>query len=257
MAGANLAGICAEFGTDAKARIKSCEFHFKEQRNKKAQRLDGQDAGEFKRLCDNLLTATTCAGFEAAERDLIQFVDEEPKRGFLKTWITWWCTRRGFIFRAFAPANAPQMNQAEVIHASWANRNECQLSLLDACHNDTKDSLLLEVELKGLKCGLTSTGRGPSFLSHQRERHQREVARAKRHGAELFHSTDSEDDGYTIDPMSKHRPRSRKKKCKRLTLSTGQTLQYESDQQPQPSRHSRVIQSRQVSLPHQRHLSNK
>ena len=34
MAGANLAGICNVFGNVAKTRIKSCEFDFKDHRNK-------------------------------------------------------------------------------------------------------------------------------------------------------------------------------------------------------------------------------
>lgn len=42
MAGANLAGICNVFDQSARSRIKSCEFHFNDQRNKKAQRLDNK-----------------------------------------------------------------------------------------------------------------------------------------------------------------------------------------------------------------------
>lgn len=55
MAGANLAGIVNVFGVDAKKRIKSCEFHFKDLRNKKAQRLETDSAKVFKTLCDELL----------------------------------------------------------------------------------------------------------------------------------------------------------------------------------------------------------
>jgi hypothetical protein len=34
------------------------------------------------------------------------------------------------------------MNQAEVIHTSWANRDRKNLSLLDVAHMDTRDSTL-------------------------------------------------------------------------------------------------------------------
>ena len=53
MAGANLAGISKVFGDSA--CIKTCEFHFKDCRDKKAKTLDADSAQEFKSLCDNLL----------------------------------------------------------------------------------------------------------------------------------------------------------------------------------------------------------
>lgn len=147
MAGANLAGIVNVFGVDAKKRIKSCEFHFKDLRNKKAQRLDIDSAKEFKTLCDELLRSTTVAAYEAAKRQLDTFIAADSDRDFLTTWISWWHERRGFIFHAFAPTNAPKMNQAVVVHAGWANRDRPNMSLLDACHADVRDSLLVEMEL--------------------------------------------------------------------------------------------------------------
>ena len=72
------------------------------------------------------------------------FVQEKPfEREFLLSWIKWWNGRREFIFNAFTPAG-PRMNQAEVVHASWAHRDKSNLSLLDAARMDTRDSLLLE-----------------------------------------------------------------------------------------------------------------
>lgn len=53
MVGANFAGISKVFGDEAE--IKSCEFHFKDHRNKKAQKLNSKSNGEFKQLCDRLL----------------------------------------------------------------------------------------------------------------------------------------------------------------------------------------------------------
>ena len=57
---------------------------------------------------------------------------------FLKSWLAWWHDRRGFIFRAFAPSQAPHMNQAEVVHAGWVHRDQPDLSLLDACQADVR-----------------------------------------------------------------------------------------------------------------------
>ena len=56
------------------------------------------------------------------------------------------------------------MNQAEVAHAAWANRNETGLSLQQAAEFDTKDSLILEVELKNYEHSANSNGRGPSLV---------------------------------------------------------------------------------------------
>jgi hypothetical protein len=57
MAGANMAGISKVYGDSS--RIKSCEFHFKDHRNKKTKKLDSDSAVKFKALCDDLLHSTT------------------------------------------------------------------------------------------------------------------------------------------------------------------------------------------------------
>ena len=115
MAGANLAGISKIFGDDAE--IKSCEFHYKDHRNKKAQKLDSKSNDEFKQLCDRLLLCTTVAGYQAAKSDMDSLIAADDGRAFLKDWVSWWHEHRGFIFRTFTNPIAPQMNQAEVIHA--------------------------------------------------------------------------------------------------------------------------------------------
>ena len=66
MAEANFAAITKVFGDEATPRMKSCEFHFKDQRNKKAQRLDNESSDRFKELCDTLLKSATEAGYNKA-----------------------------------------------------------------------------------------------------------------------------------------------------------------------------------------------
>lgn len=56
MAGVNVAGISKVFGDEAK--LKSCELHFKDRRNKKGQKLESESSDEFKQLCDRLLLDT-------------------------------------------------------------------------------------------------------------------------------------------------------------------------------------------------------
>ena len=52
---------------------------------------------------------------------------------------------------AFSPKCGPKMNQAEVVHAGWANRDNRNLFLLDLAQIDVKDSLLLKAELKAIE----------------------------------------------------------------------------------------------------------
>ena len=215
MAGANLAGISKVFGDDAE--IKSCEFHFKDHRNKKAQKLDSESSDEFKQLCDRLLLCTTVAGYQAAKSDMDLFIGADDSRAFLTSWVLWWHERRGFIFRAFTNPSAPQMNQAEVIHAGWAHRDRQNLSLLDACQADTRDALLLDVETKAYLTGATPGGKGPSFADRARKQHEAEVRRAQSTGKEMFSSPD----GLLIDAGSSHKPPSRKNKA---TKSKGPAL---------------------------------
>ena len=69
----------------------------------------------------------------------------------------------GYIFRAFAPKDAPQVNQAEVIHVGWAHRDRSKLSMLDACQADVRDSLVLDVTLKNFQHVSTRGGVWPFF----------------------------------------------------------------------------------------------
>lgn len=52
------------------------------------------------------------------------------------------------------------MNQAEVIHAGWAHRDPTNLSLLEACQADVRDSTILDVELKAYAEGVATGGGG-------------------------------------------------------------------------------------------------
>ena len=75
MAGANLAGISKVFGDSA--CIKTCEFHFKDCRNKKAKTLNADSAQEFKSLCDNLLYSTTTVAYDSAKKEMDKFVKDK------------------------------------------------------------------------------------------------------------------------------------------------------------------------------------
>lgn len=69
MVGANFAGISKVFGDEAE--IKSCEFHFKDHRNKKAQKLNSKSNGEFKQLCVRLLPSLIWTSMSPSIYELI------------------------------------------------------------------------------------------------------------------------------------------------------------------------------------------
>jgi len=99
------------------------------------------------------------------------------------------------------------MNQAEVVHASWTHRDPPNMSLLDVCMADVRDTVIFETELEGIKNGTCKAGtRGPSYAELQKRRHDREVKKAKRAGKEMLKNTD----GHLIDPKSSYQPKSRK-----------------------------------------------
>ena len=50
------------------------------------------------------------------------------------------------------------MNQAVVIHAGWAYRDSPNLSVLDVCHVDVRDTLVLTKELESYKGGNPAPG---------------------------------------------------------------------------------------------------
>jgi hypothetical protein len=209
MAGANMAGLINVFGEDCKQRIKSCEFHFKDHRNKMSKKLDSESSEIFKSICNSLLESTTSSAYDEAKSNMDDFINEKKERAFLTSWISWWNDRRGFIFRAFAPKQAPQMNQAEVIHAGWAHRDLPNLSLLDGCQADVRDAVTLDVEIEAYERGTASGGTGPSHSDRQRKKHNEQLKRAKKLGKDMFPKNKGED-GRKIDPKSAHRPQ---KKC--------------------------------------------
>ena len=102
------------------------------------------------------------------------------------------------------------MNQAEVIHAGWVHRDCSNLSLLDACQADTRDSLLLDVEVKIYQSSSASDGSGPSFADRRRRRRPSQINKVRSIGKEMF-ADNNEKNGLLIDPQSSHRSNGRKR----------------------------------------------
>ena len=76
MAGANLVAIHNVFGAEALKRVKTCEFPFKQNRNKMATLFDAEHAAVFKEKCEALLLAETVDGYSSALHELQMFIEE-------------------------------------------------------------------------------------------------------------------------------------------------------------------------------------
>jgi predicted nucleic acid-binding Zn finger protein len=186
MAGSNIEGLKRVFGSDVVGRIKSCEFHFKECRNRQSRKLGDEDRSNFKRLCNRLLQAPSPVSYTKAKEDLESFIAECPERIRLSTWLDWWHKRRAFVFPAFVSVSGgPKMNLAEVIHASWVKRDQGNMSLLDAAQADARDNVQLEVEYKAFCAGDSRGGTGPSLQDKALQKTSNEVRRAHALGQEL------------------------------------------------------------------------
>ena len=124
-------------------KLKTCEFHFKECRNRQARKLNKHDRRNFKDLCNGLLEAVSPTAYEKSKEDLENFVAESEERKYLQSWIEWWHKRRNYIFRAFVQFDsAPKLNHAELIHASWVKRDRMNMPLLDAAYADSRDKMV-------------------------------------------------------------------------------------------------------------------
>ena len=67
------------FGEEALQRMKNCEFHFKQNRNRMAQKLSSDEGSEeFKTLCDGLLMANIRETYDAAKDSIYQFINAKP-----------------------------------------------------------------------------------------------------------------------------------------------------------------------------------
>ena len=109
------------------------------------------------------------------------------------------------------------MNQAEVIHAGWAHRDSPNLSLLDVCHADVRDTVIVDKELETYQAGIPSLGKGPSFAECRRRQHVRQLEKAKRIGQEMFEDSEN---GRFIDPSSSCQPpKTKKRKGKKAASS--------------------------------------
>lgn len=128
----------------------------------------------------------TIEAYQAAYSDISKFINAKEERKCLQSWLNWWHDRRQYIFRAFTTVSAPRSNLAEVVHASWTNRDSTGLSLLESTEFDTRDSLILETQITQLMTSSKGHGDGPSMVALAERKQVQEIESATRKGLDLL-----------------------------------------------------------------------
>ncbi|KAK3711266.1 hypothetical protein QZH41_007880 [Actinostola sp. cb2023] len=176
--GGNWNAVRDVFGEDALARCKSCDFHFKDCRNRHRNKLTSEEEKKmFTNMTDKLLYSASTAAYNQVLEDLMAFLST-PERKHLKCWIEWWHVRRHHVFRAWCPRGAPSTNLAEIGHSKWAKQGSENLDLVTAAKEDVAESILQEKAVEQFKLGVYSGGSGPSLA-------QREEKTAREQGVSL------------------------------------------------------------------------
>ena len=189
MGGANRKGRVNVFGSSFTEKMKSCEFHYKNCRNRHRQQLQTtEERVRFTAITDSMLESYTQEAYFNCMEDMNGFIEEKSEsRSFLKAWIEWWDRRRELIFPAFCnDINAPRSNLAEVVHSSWERRNQRNLSLHDAAAFDVKESFQLDVELEEFEKGGFKGGSGPGAAERHSSNIKRSVSRAEKVAEQIF-----------------------------------------------------------------------
>ena len=157
--GANYAAIRAVYGEDfCNNCVKGCQWHFKNDVNKKANDVNPEYRDLFKSTCMKLCHVTTVAKYTVLKSKLDEIAKMSPR---ITKWIDWWHERRSHIFGPFWYPGLPGVNLAEQGNSSWKRKKP--LRLVHAAKNDTATMILQEEELYDFTHNLcTSSGRGPS-----------------------------------------------------------------------------------------------
>ena len=96
--------------------IRGCQFHFKQQVQKKKHEVPQEHQEEFIKICNELCIITIVAKYEILKGKLEEMACCTPS---LWTWINWWDVRRVCIFGPFRHAGLPRCNLSKQGNKSW------------------------------------------------------------------------------------------------------------------------------------------
>lgn len=210
--GGNWNAIRDVFGENALARCKSCDFHFKDCRNRHRNKLTSEEEKEmFTSFTDKLLYSASTAAYNSALEDLMVFVSTNERK-HLKFWVEWWHTRRYHIFRAWCPKGAPSTNLAEIGHSRWSKQGSENLDLVTAAKEDVAESILQQQAVQQFQKGTYCVGNGPSLIQRKEKSCRDQVKAAHEYGQTFIDNSDIAGKevqrnafGVFTDPTSSHR----------------------------------------------------
>ena len=256
--GAIQKGLVDFYGNEVKARLKACDFHFYQDRNRYARFCTSSAAKHrFKLLTERWKSAVTPAHYKKGLEELYQFIQEKPeKRGPIKGFLKFWDSKKVRFASCYKPLfNAPGASKGETVNALAVNAGCKSLALVDAVLQDVASSILLKKEYERQQHELPTVGRGPTAAELNAREEQSQAARAERGASSILELENMTDatlehietreeaiERYTVDPRSSHRSDKRTKKTRVVDSGTS------SDDEPVPKRSKKQINSRAVPL---------
>ena len=118
--GAIQKGLVDFYGNEVKARLKACDFHFYQDRNRYARFCTSSAAKHrFKLLTERWKSAVTPAHYKKGLEELYQFIQEKPeKRGPIKGFLKFWDSKKVRFASCYKPLfNAPGASKGETVNA--------------------------------------------------------------------------------------------------------------------------------------------
>ena len=137
--GAIQKGLVDFYGPQIKERLKACDFHFYQDRNRYAKFCTSALAKErFKKLTEKWKSAITPAHYVKALSDLNDFIEEKPaKRGPIKGFVKFWDNKKVRFASCYRPLfNAPGASKGETVNAMTVNTDGKSMALVDAVLQD-------------------------------------------------------------------------------------------------------------------------
>ncbi len=209
-AGANFNAIEEVYGKEARKRVYTCQWHFKNCRNRQEPLLDKDDRDDFIDLTNTLCMTTSANIWTDTYNKLMQIATRNPA---IKGWLQWWYSRRGHVFPAYRPIDVPLSNLAEVGHSSLGySRKETHMSLIEAARDDVAQTILLEEEISAFYSGDGgASGRGPNQAEARSRKRKAEMKMAREFGQQVLKqgvnwNLETDNNTHTLPPKrSKHR----------------------------------------------------
>ena len=116
-AGANYKAIRLVYGDEfCQDRVRGCQFHFKQQIQKKKNDVPVEMRELFTDTCKQLCNVTTVAKYKVLKGRLEEIAQSVPT---LHTWIQWWDDRRAHIFGPYRGGGLPGCNLSEQGNTQW------------------------------------------------------------------------------------------------------------------------------------------